>query len=122
MARKPTICVDFDYTLCLPDTEYKGDLYSEGKIYGSPHPQAKAWLEEILPFYNVVILTARDVTPTFQFNFCEWLRRYDLPPLKVTNIKPSLGILFIDDRAYTFTGNNFPSVQSLREWRPWWKK
>lgn len=47
-----------------------------------------------------------------------WLANHGFPPLEVTAEKPHAAI-YIDDRAYLFDGENWPTSQFIKNFRPW---
>ncbi len=113
-----TIAVDFDGVLNSYTT--KMGLDKQHLLPDPPVPGAVEWVYEMVQHYNVVVFTCRA-----QFSYGipavkKWLERHGFPPLEVTGEKP-IAILYIDDRAYQFKGDNFPSLDYVHSFQPWHK-
>lgn len=118
---KYTICVDFDGVIhsyisefdaaCLPDP---------------PVPGAIPWLEDMVVKFDVVIFTTRARFGATRSMIKAWLLEHGFDPgllhrIRVDDVKPP-ALVYIDDRAYRFTGANFPSAQEIHNMRPWNKE
>jgi hypothetical protein len=107
MTYKPRLLVDFDKVI----HRYSRG-WADGTAYDPPMPGAKGGLyilEE--QGYEIVIFSTR---PAAQI--LEWLRKYDFPRYRVTNIKePAVAIL--DDRAIRFT-NWLQACKDVAELEP----
>ena len=116
-----TICVDFDGVIHSYTSPWQ-----EGKIPDPPVPGALEWLAEMVKKFKVVILTARGKDKDQGALVRLWLIEHGLPSgvaleLEVTNVKPP-ALLYIDDRAYRFTGDNFPGAHEIHQMHPWNKQ
>jgi hypothetical protein len=101
MARKPTICLDFDGTLHLYTSPWGGAQV----IPDGPTPGAREAVEElVLDGWRVIVLSARAQTLAGTEAIKQWLRMWRIPFDDVTAIKPS-AVVYVDDRALRFTGN-----------------
>lgn len=89
-----TIAIDFDGT--IHDHAHP----KPGMVMGEPLPGAK---DALLTFKRqgdtIIIHTARDRFKPVE----DWMRYYNIPYDRVTNIKPPEAQVFIDDRAIRFT-------------------
>jgi hypothetical protein len=124
LGKKDIVSVDFDGVL----HHGHGD---ETTNFGKPVKNAINWLRDLIhdPDMLVVIHSAR-------LNGCEaapgavqeaaikkWLLRYGLEESLVGSIifiaeKPPASI-YVDDRAYRFTGENFPDAAYITEFKSW---
>lgn len=113
-----TVCVDFDGVIHSYTSPWQ-----EGSIPDPPVPGALEWLAEMTKKFKVVILTTRGKDKEQEALVRLWLIEHGLPSrvaitLEVTNVKPA-ALIYIDDRAYRFTGDNFPTAQQIHDARPW---
>lgn len=112
---KKTVAMDFDGVLHA----YTSPWTKATEINDGPTPGA---LEAVLQYldadYEVVVYSSRANDPEGRLCIQDWLEDHGFPGLEVTSKKPA-AILYIDDRGYTFTGSNFPSVDYLRSFKPW---
>jgi hypothetical protein len=127
---QPTIALDFDGVI----HEYKSKWTVPEEVNDGPTPGA---LEAIHEYLNagikVVIYTTRVSThgkdnPKFQCNPAAalvavraWLEKHGFPLLEVISEKPA-AVMYVDDRAYLFTGENWPTVQEVKNFVPWNKR
>lgn len=112
---KKTLCVDFDATIAQHTIPIKDpNIFSE-----PPLTDAVKWMQEIIQYFNLVIFTARVLNAYGIENLYDWLVSYGFPTnIFVTNVKPSSGTIFLDDRSINFSGN-YLSVQELQDFTPW---
>jgi phosphoglycolate phosphatase-like HAD superfamily hydrolase len=90
---QPTVLVDFDGVI---HKYSKG--WQDGTAYDEPMDGAKEALEKLTnDGYKVVIFSTRDSGQIY-----EWLRKYQFPRYRVTNVKEP-AVALIDDRAIRFT-------------------
>lgn len=113
-----TICVDFDGVL----NSYSSP-WDSGEIPDPPVPGAIEWLVSMLDKFQVVILSTRGGRTRGPALIASWLTRYGFPlerliELSITDRKPA-ALIYIDDRAYRFTGANFPTASEIHQLRPW---
>ena len=113
------ICCDFDGVL----HSYISRWTRADVIPDPPTPGAIEWLNMIAAdgHYTVVIQSTRANESAGQSAIRNWLLKYGYDramDVKITGDKPP-ALLYIDDRALLFTGNNFPSLRKIAEFRPW---
>lgn len=118
--QKYTLAVDFDGVL---SNTLKGG-YNVNDFTYDPVEGAVKWLWEMVEHFNVIIFTARELDTEGQANLKSWLDHWGFPSEQVgySNVKPPSGHLYIDDRGYQFTGDNFPSVEYIYTYKPWNRK
>ena len=125
--RKYTVAVDFDGVLHTYSTKWE----SEDIIRDAPVPGALAWLYEMIQDFDVIVFTTRGKTKRGRTAVLSWIQGHvgkdlwqdegekrGLCRIGVKAIKPP-ALVYIDDRAYRFTGANFPTVQEIHQMRPW---
>lgn len=117
--KRRNLIVDFDGVL----NAYKKSLHSAEQHfmddrYDFPVPGALEWVLEMLEDFNVIIFTARHVSPGGLDEVRAWLKKWDFPDLPVTGVKP-IGVIYLDDRGINFNGNNFPTKEFISSFRPW---
>ncbi len=107
---RQTVCIDFDGVL----NKYAG--FHEDELY-HPRPFVEDFLCKIDDYYDIVILTSRDVNKVKS-----WFYQYGLEkiPVKITNEKVP-AIAYIDDRAIQFKGNFNDTLKELFDFEPYWK-
>jgi hypothetical protein len=112
-----TVCVDFDGVLHREE-----NFVSPEVIEGPEVPGALAWLHQISRKFDVVILSTRAKEPAGKIAIERWLvSRGPFGGIRATAVKvPAL--LYVDDRAWRFTGQNFPSPEDVHRALPWHKK
>lgn len=111
-----TIAIDFDGVL----HSYRKpiDLDEQHLILDPPVEGAREWMVEVMRHFNVVVYTARHVSPGGLEAVKEWMKEWVFPNVPVTGTKP-VARLYVDDRGYQFTGDNFPSIEYLLDFQPW---
>jgi len=131
--KAPILCLDFDGVIHSFKSGWKGARI----IPDPPVEGAIEWLRSLLgrqengdlrPRYldfRVAIYSARSRYFFGRRAMQKWLMKYGLTQNDIKFIdfplmKPQL-FLQIDDRALTFTGT-FPSVEEMKNFRPWHKK
>jgi hypothetical protein len=67
---------------------------------------------------RVILYSCRAKSPEGAQAIKAWLEKYEFPKLEVTSEKPHARI-YIDDKGYHFSGDNWPSVEFIRRFRPW---
>ncbi len=125
---QPTVAVDFDGVLHSYTTPWRGAHV----IPDPPVPGALEWLREISKDFQVVILSTRCRTWRGRRAIKQWLRSHTLVGFGFASWKdvdPYGSIrcsykklpawVYIDDRAWRFTGDNFPSREEVHAARPW---
>jgi hypothetical protein len=108
-----TLAIDFDGVLSLAGRVATAPL-------DPPLPGAIEFLNECLDHgFTVVIVTTR-----LKMQIYDWLEIHAPPEValavQITNEKPAAW-LYIDDRAFLFTGT-FPSMEEIDNFKAWWQK
>ena len=117
--RRWTVACDMDGVLHSYTTPWS----AANEIPDPPVPGAIDWLNEIHCHFDVVVHTTRGDQDGGNEAVTSWLREngYTGPDLVVTSKKiPAL--IYIDDRAWRFEGDNFPTPRQVHEARPWHRK
>jgi len=120
-SKRYTICVDFDGVIHSYTSPW-----SETEIPDPPVPGVFEWLAEMCKHFKVVLFTTRAKTPEAKALVGRWFDKHGFAyaplvrndSLDITNVKPP-ALIYIDDRAYRFTGANFPTAQEIHAARPW---
>jgi hypothetical protein len=113
---RKTIAVDFDgvlHSYCRSIA-----LDEQHLVYDPPVEGSLEWVNMVLEEFDIVVYTARHVSPGGLEATVAWLKEWGFPELPVTGVKP-VARLYIDDRGYSFTGDNFPTMEYLRTFQPW---
>jgi len=127
---KPILCLDFDGVIHSYESGWKG----AGIIPDPPVPGAIAFLRKAVEHFYVVIFSSRSNQPGGWEAMRDWL------DLRVAQDDPSVllaeepwhhaigwptakppALVTIDDRAITFTGE-WPTIEALKEFKPWNKR
>jgi hypothetical protein len=127
MAHKKTLCLDFDGVL----HSYKSGWGGHEVVADAPVPGAMAFLYDALKVFKVCIFSSRSSTPQGIGAMQSWLSKwakeeffdYGEPwwlQIEWPVNKPA-AYLSIDDRAITFEGE-WPSVEELLEFKPWFQR
>lgn len=124
-----TICVDFDGVLHSYDSPY----IARHVIPDPPVKGALCWLYGIIQKFDVVILSSRTKTWRGRHAIRRWLKEnagnlywpspdtaYGIESVKLQATKPP-ALVYLDDRALRFTGDNWPTVDEIHRLRPWHK-
>lgn len=134
MSYRPTISIDFDGVLHAYTSGWKGAT----TIPDGPTPGAIEWLCDLVhPLrgsggVKVVVCSARARTPWGWWAVKRWIRHHVFEHMgsdmttaddicgevSVTGRKPA-AIVYVDDRAWRFDGEHFPSIEELKAHRPW---
>jgi len=127
MARKKTLCLDFDGVL----HSYKSGWEGHETISDPPVPGAIAFLYDATKVFKVAIYSSRSSTPQGIVAMQRWVERwakesffdYGSPwwlQIEWPIHKPSAHVT-LDDRAITFEGE-WPTLEELVEFRPWFNR
>ena len=117
---KPILCLAFDGVIHSYTSGWKG----ANVIPDEPVPGAERFSHEALEHFKVAIFSSRSHQDNGIPAMIMWMRdnfrlvnpfQLDWP----VNKPPAM--ITIDDRALTFTGE-WPSIQYLKEFKPWNKK
>ena len=110
------ICVDFDGVL----HSYTTPWIAPETIPDPPVPGAVEWLNRMAADFDIVIFTTRAATRVGREAVLRWLNWHGciVTGVTVTNRKQP-ALVYIDDRAWRFTGNNFPTKSEIHAARPW---
>ena len=128
MSYRPTLCCDFDGVLHSYKSGWKGPRI----IPDPPVPGAINFLLEATKYFNVQIYSSRSSYWFGRRAMKQWLKfhirnssmlpdeRKRLQSIKWPATKPA-AFVTLDDRALTFSGT-WPSMSSLRNFKPWNKQ
>lgn len=112
-----TVAVDFDGVI----HSYTSPWTTAGEIPDPPVPGAIGALHRLAEDFDLVIFTTRAKTADGAVEVIKWLRKNGCPDdlwKDVTAVKPA-ALIYIDDRAYRFNGDNWPTAQEVHAARPW---
>jgi hypothetical protein len=121
-----TIAVDFDGVI----HSYTTPWINAHTIPDPPVDGAITWLFQMIQKFEVIIFSTRCKTPEGTEAMRQWLwthgevvwgggsHGFGLCDIAFSYEKPP-ALAYIDDRAYRFTGANFPSAQEIHQLRPW---
>lgn len=115
---KYTLCLDFDGVI----HSYTSGWQGPNIIPDAPVPGAFEFIQEALQHFNVAIFSSRSGYEHGRDAMRKWFVHHsgDAPwicDLTFPTAKPPAWVS-IDDRAITFTGE-WPSIETLRAFRPW---
>jgi hypothetical protein len=127
---KPTLVLDFDGVL----HSYTSGWQGVGVINDAPVPGAMEFLSEAIIDFEVNIYSSRSSSFVGRRAMKRWIKKHlfeywgahpvmgdDLfSQIKFPSSKPP-ALVSIDDRAITFNGT-FPSLLTLREFKPWYRQ
>lgn len=122
---KPILCLDFDGVIHSYTSGWKGATV----ILDPPVDGALDFIRSAFEHFTVAIHSSRNGYPNGIYAMNKWLRHYwlergfpddELRQLVWPRDKPAAFIM-IDDRALTFDGT-WPSIDSLKAFKPWNKK
>ena len=112
-----TLAVDFDGVI----NSYKSG-WTDLRLPDPPVPGAIEWLSAMTNYCKVLIHSARLNDPAQKLLVQCWLLVHGMKPDALAKLefmaKPQAQ-LYIDDRAWAFTGQNFPSIEEVVEFAPW---
>jgi len=113
------LCVDFDGVL----HHYTSAWTSPVVIPDPPVPGALEWLDEVCEAFTVHVFSVRSTWPGAIQAMRDWFEfhGFDSDRLSFPVEKP-YSRMYIDDRGYHFTGDNFPSVEEMKSFVPWNKR
>jgi len=130
MARegRPILCVDFDGVIHSYSSGWQGvETISDPVV-----PGFFDWLTEVNADFQVQVYSSRSKVPKAILAMMKWIEQQHnthvlgggkpapIDSLTFAHEKPA-AYLTIDDRAITFKGT-FPSVASMKAFKPWHKK
>jgi hypothetical protein len=127
---KPILCLDFDGVIHSYSSGWKGAHV----IPDDPVPGAIRFIELASEKFEVAIYSSRSKSIRGRWAMKNWIEKHIIEHFGVDRVgaddlicsirwpwfKPS-AFVTIDDRAITFTGK-FPSVDMIKEFKPWNKK
>ena len=117
MANQPILVLDFDGVLHSYTSGWQGaDVVSDPPVKGAIDFVVKALIH-----FDVIIVSSRCNQSGGYEAIDDWLIKWGFPQIKISKdgSKPA-ALLTIDDRAITFNGE-WPSVESLMNFKPWYK-
>lgn len=118
MSVRPIVAFDFDGVIHT-DKSGKDPHVRNEEVKDEPVAGAlEAIHDYIAAGFEVVIISSRALTPGGFKAIFDWLVEHRFPRLRITHEKVG-AVIYIDDRGYHFTGNNFPSVDFIKQYKPW---
>jgi adenylylsulfate kinase len=104
-----TVCLDFDGVLA----DYHG--WKDEDTLDPPYPGAREFVEKVVEAgYTVLVLSTRK-----PYRICRWLDDHGFPPyVGVVREKPK-AMVYIDDRAFRFTGDWDAAFEAIRQPTHW---
>jgi hypothetical protein len=120
---KKSVAIDFDGVI----NSYKSGFVAMTVLPDPPVPGA---LEAIRNYINaglkVYIYSTRNRSEDGKEAILRYLEKHGLEKkffdeIEMTKSKP-IAVLYIDDRGYQFTGNNWPSTTDIQNFKPWTKR
>lgn len=115
MAKKD-LCVDFDGVI-----HRDGYKFNTGKM-DKPVTGSFEFLRRAVKEFKVHIFSSRNLHADGPDKIKAWFEEHGLEPEVLSKLgfpdKKIPACLYIDDRAYQFTGT-FPSVEYIRNYNPW---
>ena len=116
-----TVGVDVDGVL----HSYVSGWQGADVLPDAPVPGAIEWLEEITREFDVAIVSTRCNCSEGREAVRAWLVEHGLSERALACVFTGAGkgaaLLYVDDRAWRFTGDNWPSVSDIHTSHPWWK-
>jgi hypothetical protein len=121
-----TIAVDFDGVI----NSYASSWTGARSFPDPPVRGAIEWLHKMVQKFDVIILSTRARHFGAKRAMRLWLRRHagnlywetpgfvGIESVRITDRKPP-ALVYIDDRAWRFDGEGFPSADLIHRLRPW---
>ena len=113
-----TIAVDFDGVI----HSYIKPWTREDVIRDPPVEGAIAWLHHLDDNgYNVVIFTTRATSSAGLSAIRNWLLQYGYRKAMTVDItdRKVPAVIYVDDRAWNFDGDNFPTAKAIHNFDVW---
>lgn len=116
MSGRQTICCDFDGVLHA----YTSPWTAADVIADGPTPGAQDAVRDWLRHFDVLVFSTRAHQPGGAEAMRNWLDAHGFPDMGIWlgEGKPP-ALVYVDDRAYRFDGQTWPSAERLRNLRPW---
>lgn len=116
-----TVAVDVDGVI----HSYTSGWQGADVLPDPPVPGAIEWLEAITEDFDVAVCSTRATSLEGCAAIESYLRENGLSERAMNRIRIEPGkppaLLYVDDRAWRFTGDNFPTADEVHKARPWWK-
>ena len=128
MSKKWSICVDFDGVI----HSYTSPWVSKHVIPDPPVEGSIEWLADMLQHFDVWILSTRTKSWRGRRAIRKWLSKWSgnlyyetmghrgIEDVRLTSTKPP-ALIYLDDRAVRFEGDNFPTKGQIHQAKPWHK-
>lgn len=126
-AKKYTVAVDFDGVI----HSYTSPWVDARTIPDPPVPGAIHWLFRTIQHFEVAIFSTRNFQEGGISAMRDWLRLHadalwaepgpgyrGLEDITFPLVKPA-ALIYLDDRALRFDGENFPEKDEIHQLRPW---
>jgi len=111
------VAVDFDGVL----NSYTTPWEAPHKIPDPPVPGAIEWLNSLPADWEVYVFTTRAQSVDGIMAVRRWLKRYGYwkAPWTIVTQQKLAAHVYIDDRGYRFTGDNFPTAATIKALERW---
>jgi hypothetical protein len=113
-----TVAVDFDGVI----HSYTSPWVNAKTIPDPPVPGAIEWLSKIAEHFKVVIFTTRARESGGAIAVLDYLEKHGFSAAMTVTCEKVPALIYVDDRAYRFTGGNFPSKDEIYRLKPWNKR
>lgn len=117
------VCLDFDGVIHSYVSGWQGASVADDP----PTPGAIQFIRAVLadPELSITICSSRFLHPSGKDTVRRYLSDHGMTPEEIEQVymddrKPP-AFITLDDRAHTFTGT-FPSLHTLKDFKPWYKK
>lgn len=126
MSKRYTVCVDFDGVL----HSYTTPWVNARTIPDPPTPGAIEWLSQAIQKFDVAVFSTRTHQWGGRWAMMAWLKKHSgtlwyesmghrgIEDVTFPKVKPP-ALVYIDDRAYRFSGSNWPTAEEIHQLRPW---
>lgn len=114
---KFSICIDFDGVIHRYDTPW----INAATIPDPPVDGTIQWMNDMAAHFTLVVFTTRAQTLDGKLAVEDYLKRngWEHGFILITDKKPP-ALLYIDDRAFRFTGpGSLPTAQDIHQMKPW---
>lgn len=122
MDYKEVIAIDFDGVI----HSYINGYQEDGSLPDPPVDGAIDWLKTLINSdYEITIHSARLRENQNKNIIQDWLLDYGITPEELSKLKfeaKPIAILYIDDLAWQFTGKNFPTLEDVQKYKPWYEE
>ena len=116
---RKTVAVDVDGVIHSYTSKWSGPE----NLPDPPVPGVIEWLREMSKHFNLAIYSTRAQTKEGRWAIGDYLAEHGLENSIIVKIDISAGkppaVIYVDDRGFHFTGNNFPTKEEIDAFKPW---